>query len=79
MNETLREYYLRAFPTDELGKDLNQSPTFTDLFITLDQRKDVYICFGIGDSIVRERLFSRLAFLLGVEYDYVYEQWLLCA
>jgi hypothetical protein len=31
---------------------------------------------NFDDSIVRERAFKKLSELLGVDYDYVYEQWL---
>ena len=30
----------------------------------------------VGDSLVRERLFTRLSEMLGLDYDHVYELWL---
>lgn len=79
MNELLKEFYMRTYPTDDLGQELDDRATFQDLFNALDTYKCVYNLFGVGDSIIRERLFERLAFLLGTDYDYVYEQWLLGA
>lgn len=72
----LRDWYMRKFPTDELGNEINPNVTFMDLFDTLDCYKDVYELIGFGDSIVRERLFQGLADCIGTDYDYVYEQWL---
>ena len=47
-----------------------------------DRKKDIYITlFGseeLGDSLVRERVFDKLAEIMGVDYNYIYEQWLLC-
>jgi len=37
---------------------------------------DVYRYIGVSDSIIRERLFERLAVELEVSYEYVYNLWL---
>jgi hypothetical protein len=37
---------------------------------------DVYRYIGVADSVIRERLFERLAEELEVSYDYVYNLWL---
>ena len=73
----IKDYYTEAFPTDELGADLDYTATFDGLLITLFTRKDVYNYIGVGDSIIRERLFERLAEINGITYDDVYYQWLL--
>ncbi len=73
---TLREYYLTKYPTDELGVELNETPTFAGLLNQLIVGGDVYKYIGVGDSIIRERLFEGLAEELNVKYDYVYELWL---
>ena len=77
MNEKLKDYYMRAFSDDEMGEELNPGVTFNDLFYALDCRRSVYHLMGLNDSVIRERLFARLAFLIGMDYDYVYDQWLL--
>lgn len=76
MEEKLREFYVREFPEDTFGKEIDPNVTFEDLFEALDHYRDVYACIGVGDSIIRERLFSKLAKIMGVGYGYVYEQWL---
>lgn len=72
----IREYYLKNFPTDELGLELNETPTFAGLLNQLIVGGDVYRYVGVTDSIVRERLFERLAEELEVKYDYVYGLWI---
>ena len=73
---TIREYYLTKYPTDELGVELNETPTFAGLLNQLIVGGDVYQYIGVADSIVRWRLFERLAEELNVKYDYVYELWI---
>ena len=72
----IREFYLKAYPTDELGLELNETPTFAGLLNQLIVNGDVYRYIGVADSIVRERLFERLAEELEVSYEYVYKLWL---
>lgn len=77
MDTKLRDWYMENFPTDDLGNEINPDATFQDLFDTLDSYGNVYKTIGIGDSIIRERLFAGLAEIMGVNYEYIYEQWML--
>ena len=72
----IREFYLEAFPTDDLGLELNETPTFAGLLNQLIVGGDVYRYIGVSDSLVRERLFEKLAETLNVGYDYIYNLWL---
>ncbi len=72
----LKEFYLETYPTDDLGLELNETPTFPGLLNQLIVGGDVYNYIGVGDSIIRERLFEKLAEDLEVSYDYVYNLWL---
>lgn len=72
----IKEWYIKEYPTDELGIEINNEITFEDLFVALDTYKDVYEALGVCDSIVRERCFEKLAEIMNVDYDYVYKQWL---
>lgn len=78
MKETLRSYYTGKF-ADDCGEYIDPAATFEGLFETLDNYRDVYGYIGVGDSLIRERLFKRLAEIMGVGYDEVYEQWLRAA
>jgi hypothetical protein len=73
---TIREFYLETYPTDDLGLELNPTPTFAGLLNKLIVSADVYHYIGVHDSVIRERLFERLAEELEVSYDYVYNLWL---
>ena len=73
----IKDWYMKTFPEDEVGKTLNDDVTFLDLFDCLDHYHDVYDCLGgDADSVVRERVFTELAKIMDVDYDYVYDQWM---
>ena len=72
----IKDFYLNNYPTDELGVELNEKATFAGLVTILFGDMDVYDYIGVGDSLVRERLFSELANQLNTSYDYVYSLWL---
>lgn len=72
----IKEFYLETYPTDDLGLELNETPTFPGLLNQLIIGGDVYRYIGVGDSIIRERLFEKLAESMEVSYDYVYNLWL---
>lgn len=77
MNERIREWYMAAYPTDDLGSAIREDVRFGDLFDALDAYQDVYALLGDGiDSVIRERCFQKLSEIMGVDYDYVYNQWL---
>ena len=75
----IREYYVEAFPTDELGDEINPSATFEVLIDVLNNYGDVYQYIGVSDSIVRERCFEKLSELTNTEYDVIYDLWLMGA
>jgi hypothetical protein len=72
----IKNYYTQTFLTDELGIEINPKATFEGLFNELDNYRDVYKYIGVYDSIVRERIFEKLANVIGVNYEYIYSQWL---
>jgi len=72
----IKEFYLNNYPTDELGVELNENTNFTGLLNELFTDNDVYGYIGVGDSIIRERLFEKLSEILNCSYHYVYDLWL---
>ena len=76
MNKNIKNWYMAAFPSDDLGAEINENATFNDIIHALLAHKDVYTVFGVGDSLVRERIFEELAGLLNVDYDVIYDSWL---
>ena len=73
---TIKQFYLENYPTDELGPELKETSTFSGLLNTLFNKGDVYDYFGVGDSLIRERLFTKLSEELETSYDYIYDLWL---
>lgn len=73
---TIRHWYGQTYPEDELGLDIAPTVTFDDLGRALDSGTDVYGVIGVGDSVIRERCFEKLADIRQVPYDHVYEAWL---
>lgn len=73
---TIRDWYTATYPEDELGYEIDPKANFLGLKMTLDEFKDVYDYIGVGDSLVRERVFEKAARIWGVSYDRIYDLWL---
>ena len=72
----IREFYVKNYPTDDLGIGINPKATFDGLAQTLSNCHDVYEYIYVYDSIIRERLFEKLSLILNCEYEVIYQQWL---
>ena len=73
----IKEWYIKEYPNDELGQNLDDSVNFYDLIKTLENCEDVYkLMSEEADSIIRERLFGKLSEILECDYDEIYYQWL---
>lgn len=72
----IKDFYKEAYPTDEMGDNLNASATFQDAYECLQVGFNFYAFLGVDDSLVRERIFDALATLMGCDYEHVYYQWL---
>ena len=73
---TIKEFYLDKYPSDEMGKEINENSTFVGLLHILHNKRDVYPFLGVHDSVIRERLFEELSKQLRVDYNYIYDLWL---
>lgn len=71
----IKEFYLNAYPTDELGEELNGGATFGGLWKAV-RAGIVYEYLGVGDSLVRERVFQKFSEITRHDYDYIYQEWL---
>lgn len=70
-----------SFPTDtEIAQDIRPNATFSGCLRCLNDYGDIYMYLmgNKGDSIVRERVFSKLADIMGVDCGYIYDQWMDC-
>ena len=75
IHENIKDWYVETFPTDELGPEICDI-TFSELVESMNRGEDIYQTIGVGDSIVRERIFDRIATILQVDYDAIYNKWL---
>lgn len=69
----VRDWYMQRYPTDDLGPKINPELTFRQAFL---RAGEIYDALGVGDSIVRERVFDGLSKHVGVDYNVVYERWM---
>ena len=76
LNSSVKEWYLNSFDVDNLGSEISENVTFGDVMRCLEEHNDFYDCIGVGDSVIRERVFEKLAEILNVEPLTVYYQWL---
>lgn len=73
---SIRDWYIRAFPSDQLGYRINPLATFAGAVKCMADGGDIYKYLGVGDSPVRENVFFKIAAITGVDYDAVYDLWL---
>ena len=71
----LKKFYLENYPTDEMGLEISEGATFAGLLFELYKDGDIYEYIGVADSLIRERLFEKLAEQLKVDYQHVYNLW----
>lgn len=78
MNELIKEFYAKAYPTDNMVNDINDNITFQKVLNELIKGNgyNIYEIIGADDSLIRERIFVRLSDIMNIEYKYIYELWL---
>ena len=74
--KTIKKWYMETYPSDDLGKEITPGVTFEDCFITLLTGNDIYKKIGVGDSVIRERVFEGLTKVFKRSYGYFYNLWL---
>ena len=76
----IKEWYMKRYASDDMGRTLLDDVTFEGLFDALNSYQDIYqYLYGDGmggDSLMRERIFAKLACIMDVDYEVVYNQWL---
>lgn len=73
--KTLRAYYISTYPDDELGLELKRVKIYKALERFIDG-EDIYDIMGVGDSLIRERVFDIFCELYGMDYELLYQHWL---
>lgn len=72
----IKDWYIQKYPEDEMGKELNANVGIKECWQMMKNGNDFYTIVNGADSIVRERVFSEIARIHGIDYDVVYNVWL---
>ena len=72
----VKDDYVQDYPTDDLGKEINENLNYLQLFNGLLNGEDIYEMMDVEDSLIRERVLERLAYLMGIDYQIIYYLWL---
>ena len=68
-----------AYSDDAHGAEtIDPEATFAGCYNCLNDYGDIYLYLGGVDSYIRERVFAELADIMGVDYGYIYDQWMKC-
>jgi ppGpp synthetase/RelA/SpoT-type nucleotidyltranferase len=72
----VKKWYLKTYPTDDLGEEIREDITFWSLWAMMSQGYNVYDILDVADSVIRERVFEELSEILEIDYDVIYQKWL---
>jgi hypothetical protein len=61
----IKDWYIKNYPTDELGEEINDTMTFKGFWALTGQGNNPYEVLGVHDSVVRERVEEKLSQILG--------------
>jgi len=75
LKSDIHSWYASEFPDDKLGEEIYTGVSFQKLYDMLSSN-DVYSIMGVDDSSIRERCFVKLAELMQVDYNIIYDKWL---
>lgn len=71
----IKKWYLETYSDDELGNKINDDADFTEM--DYYEIRHIYEYLGDNiDTIIRERVFEKLAELVGVKYQEIYDIWM---
>lgn len=69
----LKKLYCMAYPTDKLGEKIRENATVESVLKTPWR---VYDITGVGDSLMRERIFDIVSRRKKITYNSIYDAWL---
>lgn len=75
-SKSVRDWYMKTFPTDELGAEIDPDITFDGALSVVEKGPAFYDSLGVRDSLVRERVFMELSERYDIDYGDIYESWL---
>lgn len=77
-NIKIKEWYIKEFPSDDLGYNLSDDATFSQLneLIESNSTESIFDLVGFEcDTVIRERCFDKLAELTNQTYSDIYNKW----
>lgn len=75
-SDGVRDWYMAAYPDDDLGAGIDPSLTFDDALAAVPSGGGFYDVLGVGDSLVRERVFRELSDRGDIDYGTIYDSWI---
>ena len=76
--EKVRDAYIKKFPDDELGLEINPRVTFKSVWNAMQKGEDFYEIVGDEiDTVIRERIFAMMSEKFHIPYDDIYDLWIL--
>lgn len=75
-DKPIKEWYIKEYPDDELALEIDDNITFDEVYHAMKMGNDFYDTIGVDDSIVRERIFDEIAYILHKPYDEIFHLWL---
>lgn len=75
-SDSVRDWYMEAYPDDGLGASIDPQMTFDRALDAVALGSGFYDALGVGDSLVRERVFQELFERTGITYDDIYDAWM---
>lgn len=72
----VKEWYCVTYPDDNLGCEISSRISFLTIYNAIKSGRDIYEVMGVGDSIIRERIFDKLSIILKVDYSVLFYMWL---
>ncbi len=73
--KSVARWYRNTYHENVLN--MRKGLSWYDLFEQMRKGVDIYKILGVGDSVVRERVFAHLSRIMNVPYDMVYNLWTL--
>ena len=77
IHRNVAEWYQGVYQSDPCGSQINTNMTFDDVIdlINNPDPSEFYKGIGVGDSLVRERIFDEISEMLTTDYGEVYDIW----
>ena len=78
LKNSVRDWYMDTYPNDDLGHMIDKKVSFWDLVGLLNAGlgDKIYKVIGVDDSVIRERIFSRISKVVGCDYGTIYDTWI---